>query len=159
MNSHDTFKSVLKEKELIEKISPLFSELNDLESVMHQADNPKVLAALMFRIVQERERTNKLLDGISGKYDAIMLTLKTTPQNPIQHTQSEAGNKFEVLPEPDQAILKMVEERGGCSAKDIKTMMNYRGLNAACQRLNRLYREGLLKKVQSGRKVLYLAKS
>ena len=158
MNSHDTFKGVLKEKELIDKISPLFAELNDLENVMHMADNPRVLAALMFRIVQERERTNRLLEGINEKYDTIMLSLKTTPQTPVS-TQTEAGNKFEVLPEPDQAILKMVEERGGCSATDIKTMMNYRGLNAACQRLNRLYREGLLKKVQSGRKVVYLAKN
>ena len=157
MNSHDTFKGVLKEKDLIDKISPLFAELNDLENIIQHTDNPKVLAALMFRIVQERERTNKLLEGIDEKYDAIMLSLKTAPQTPAS-TQTEAGNKFEVLPEPDQAILKMVEERGGCSATDIKTMMNYRGLNAACQRLNRLYREGLLKKVQSGRKVLYLAK-
>ncbi len=158
MNNHDTFKSVIKEKELIDKISPLFNELNDLESVMEQSENPKVLAALMFRIVQERERTNKLLEGIDQKYDKIMFSLKTTPETPINNTQPE-GSKFEVLPEADQAILKLVEERGGCSARDIKTMMNYRGLNAACQRLNRLYHSGLLKKVQSGRKVLYLAKS
>ncbi len=160
MNSHDAFKGVLKEKELIDKISPLFAELEDMESVMQHADNPRVLASLMFRIVQERERTNRLLEGINEKYDTIMLSLKAAPQTPTTtQTENTSGNRYEVLPEPDQAILKMVEERGGCSAKDIKTMMNYRGLNAASQRLNRLYREGLLKKVQSGRKVLFLAKS
>ena len=161
MNNHDIFKSALKEKELLEKISPKFSELNDLESIMEQAENPKVLAALMFRLVQERERANKLLEGINEKYDSIMFSLKTTPETPNNTHQgnSNTQSRFEVLPEPDQAIIKMVEERGGCSAKDIKTMMNYKGLNAACQRLNKLYREGYLKKIQSGRKVLYLAKS
>ena len=66
---------------------------------------------------------------------------------------------MEVLPEQDQLILKSIEERGGCNANDIKTMLNYKGLNAACQRLSKLFKEGYLNKVQSGRKVLYLAKS
>ncbi|HLC78788.1 MAG TPA: hypothetical protein VJG83_00020 [archaeon] len=156
MNNHDILVDVIKEKELLEKISPKFFELHDLDQIMQQADNPKVLAALMYRIVAERERTNKMLESINEKYDKIMLTLKTTPETPIQNSTQ---NKFEVLPEPDQAILKLIEERGGCSANDIKTMMNYKGLNAACQRLNRLFKEGHLTKVQSGRKVLYLAKS
>src|SRR3989344_4856622 len=163
MNNSDIFKSVVKEKELLEKIAPKFNELADLEEILQQAENPKVLAVLMYKLVQERERTNKLLSGIDSKYDSIMLSLKTTPQTPntIGNTQQENStqSRFEVLPEADQTILKMVEDRGGCTAKDIKTMMNYKGLNAACQRLNKLYREGYLKKIQSRRKVLYLAKS
>ncbi len=87
-----------------------------------------------------------------------MLSLKTGSGENTQE-QPGRGNKYEVLAEQDQLILKNIEERGGCSAKDIKIMLNYRGLNAACQRLNRLFRDGHLKKVQSGRKVLYLAKN
>lgn len=158
MNNHDIFKQLTTEKELLGKLSPQFSELNDLEEITKHADNPKVLAALMYKVVQERERTNKLLESINDKYDHIMLALKTGHN---ETTQENAGqqSKFEVLPEQDQLILKTIEERGGCSAKDIKVMLNYKGLNAACQRLNKLYKEGHLKKVQSGRKVLYLAKS
>ena len=160
MNNHDIFSSVMKEKELLEKISPKFNELNDLNEIMQHADDPKVLAALMFRIIQEKEKTNKLLENIGEKYDNIMLSLKTAPENSnMGNTQNNTQNKFEVLPEQDQLILKSVEERGGCTANDIKTMLNYKGLNAACQRLNKLFKDGYLKKVQSGRKVLYLAKS
>ncbi|MEM4390952.1 MAG: hypothetical protein QXX06_03765, partial [Candidatus Diapherotrites archaeon] len=72
---------------------------------------------------------------------------------------NSSNNRYEILSEADQLILKSIEERGGCTAQDIKAMLNYKGLNAACQRLNKLYREGFLKKIQSGRKVLYLAKS
>ena len=158
MKDYDILGDVLKEKELLERISPKFSEINDIDEVMAQSDNPKVLAALMFRLIQEREKTNKLIEGINDKYDRIMFAIKTNPQDNQDATQI-TGNKFEILAEQDQAILKMVEERGECSANDIKIMMNYKGLNAACQRLNKLYKEGHLKKLQAGKKGLYLAKS
>ena len=159
MNSHDIMKSLLKERELLEKLSPKFADSGrELDEIMEQSDNPKVLAALMYKLTQEKEKTNKILQGIDEKYDKIMFSLKTreTPETPIQQMQE---SKFEVLAEQDQLIMKIAEEQGGCTAKDIKTMLNYKGLNAACQRLNKLYREGHLKKVQSGRKVVYLAKS
>jgi len=163
MNNHDILKSLAKEKQVLEKISPKFAEQSmDIDELMQQAENPKVLAGLMYRLIEEREQTNKILELINEKYDKIMFSLKTTQNsldNPIQMSQETTGQKFEVLPEQDQLILKIIEERQGCTAKDIKTMLNYKGLNAACQRLNKLYREGYLKKIQSGRKVLYLAKS
>ena len=159
MTSHDIMKSLIKERELLEKLAPAFVDSSkELDEIMAQAENPKVLAALMYKLVQEKEKTNKLLEGIDEKYDKIMFNIKTqnTPETPIQQSQE---SRFEVLAEQDQLIMKITEEQGSCTAKDIKTMLNYKGLNAACQRLNRLYREGHLKKVQSGRKVLYLAKS
>ncbi|MCR4335139.1 MAG: hypothetical protein NUV57_01230 [archaeon] len=158
MNNHESImKDVLKEKQLLDKISPKFQQLNELDEIMEQADNPKVLAALMFRLIQEKEKTNSLLENINEKYDKIMFSVKT--QNPLEtNTQESRDTQFEVLPEQDQMILKIVEEQGQCTAKDIKTMLSYKGLNAACQRLNKLYKEGYLKKVKSGRKVLYLAK-
>ncbi len=156
MNNHDILHTVMTEKEMLAKLSPQFQNMTDLDEILRHADSPKVQAMLMYRVVQEKERTNALLQALNDKYDRIMLSLKTgnseAQQLPAQ------GNKFEVLAEQDQLILKNIEERGGCSAKDIKIMLNYKGLNAACQRLNRLFRDGHLKKVQSGRKVLYLAK-
>ncbi len=157
MNNHDILKSVMTEKEMLAKLAPQFQDMADLDEILRHADSPKVQAMLMYRVVQEKERTNKLLESINDKYDRIMLSLKTGSNENTQW-QPAAGNKFEVLAEQDQLILKNIEERGGCTAKDIKIMLNYKGLNAACQRLNRLFRDGHLKKVQSGRKVLYLAK-
>ncbi len=163
MNDHDISKSVMREKELLDKISPKFAELNaDLDEILEGAENPKVLAALMYRLTQERQKTNELLEGINDKFDKIMFSVKTgTTENNAQGQgfRQSSENKFEVLPEQDQIILKIIEERGGASAKDIQAMLNYKGINAACQRLNKLYREGHVKKLQSGRKVLYLAKS
>ena len=159
MKDHDILGDVLKEKELLEKIAPKSLELSDLDVILEQSENPKVLAAVMFRLMQERERTNKLLESINEKYDKIMFSLKTNPLETQNATNTIQGNTYEVLAEQDQTILKMIEERGGCSANDIKIMMNYKGLNAACQRLNKLYMQGHLKKIKAGKKVLYLAKS
>jgi len=154
MNDHDLFRSIMSQKELAQKAASPSGELDEL---MKQAESPKALAMLMFRLLQERERTNKLLENINEKYDRIMFSLKTTPQTPVENNTQQ--NRFEVLPEQDQLILKSIEERGGCTANDIKTMLNYKGLNAACQRMNKLFKEGYLRKVSSGKKVVYLAKS
>lgn len=161
MSDHDILESALKEKELLEKMKPQFEQIQDLDEILKQAESPKIMALLMFRVIQEREKTNKTLDNINDKFDKIMLNLKTTHQNydGEPHLNEKSDGRFEVLSEQDQLILKSVEERGGCTATDIKTMLNYKGLNAACQRLNKLFREGHLKKIQQGKKVLYLAKS
>jgi uncharacterized membrane protein len=160
MNSHDIFKEAIQEKELLEKIIPKTAEMQEIDNLIAHAENPKVLAAIMLKVVRERERTNKLLEEINDKFDKIMLTLKTSQNIKFeeQNQPSQQTTKFEILGEQDQLILKTIEERGGCTATDIKTMLNYKGLNAACQRLNKLYREGHLKKIQSGKKVIYLAK-
>jgi len=160
MNSHDIFKEAIQEKELLEKIIPKTAEMQEIDNLIAHAENPKVLAAIMLKVVRERERTNKLLEEINDKFDKIMLTLKTNQNIKFeeQNQPSQQTTKFEILGEQDQLILKTIEERGGCTATDIKTMLNYKGLNAACQRLNKLYREGHLKKIQSGKKVIYLAK-
>ncbi|MCR4369498.1 MAG: hypothetical protein NUV67_06355 [archaeon] len=162
MNNHDIMRDLLKEKESIEKIGKK-AQLGDIEQLLEEAENPKVLALLMYKLIQEKERSNKLLETISEKYDNIMFSLKTAQQgSQMQGAMAEIGEKqeaYEIFPEQDQLIMKTIGEQGSCTANDIKTMLNYRGLNAACQRLNKLFKEGHLKKVKSGRKVLYLAKS
>ncbi len=157
MKEHDIFEEAVKQKSLVEKLNNS-QDSKDIEDLLKNAENPKTIALLMFRVLQEREKTNAILNSINEKFDTIMLSLKTSQS--ISHGFDNANsNKFEVLSEADQLILKSIEERGGCTAQDIKAMLNYKGLNAACQRLNKLYREGFLKKVQAGKKVLYLAKS
>ena len=66
---------------------------------------------------------------------------------------------LEILPETDQRILDYVERHGMAEAKQIMEALKYKGKNAASQRLNKLFREGHLRKVRSGRKVLYLART
>ena len=163
MNAHDEFMELLKSKELIEKISPKFNELTlDIQQVFEHSKNPLLLGALLFKLAEERDKTNKLLEQLNDKYDKIMFELKTkalgssedqTPQ--LEHITSGTNNKIVLMPEQDQKILRFIEEKGPTSAADIQTMLSYKGKNAACQRLNKLAKEGLLKKVQSGKKVLF----
>jgi len=156
MTNHDIIKDVLKDKELLDKVVPK-EETEELDKLIDQAADPKELAKLLHNVLQEKEKTNKLLTNINEKFDKIMFSLKT---NAVTETVPDADQtNFEILAEQDQLILKIIDEQGQCTANDIKTMLNYRGLNAACQRLNKLYKEGYLKKIKSGRKVLYLAKS
>ena len=159
MNNHDTIKDFEQQKQLLEKLSPKFNDLTiDIHEVLAQSNDPVVLAALLFKVAEERQKSNLLLESINDKFDKIMFSLKT------QNVHNEPGiqqpmAKFEILPEQDQAIIKHIDAKGSATSDEIRQLMNYRGLNAACQRLNKLFKEGYLKKVQSGKKVLYLAKS
>ncbi len=149
---------LLKEAELIKKVSPKFEELSfDIREIMQFSDNPAFLAALMFKLAQEREQSNKQMQNILEKFDSIMLELKT--KNTSLTSQQEVPNskKIELLPEQDQLILQRAAENGQVTASDIKAALGYKGLNAASQRLNKLFKEGHLKKIQSGKKVYYLA--
>lgn len=161
MTNHDSVKTVEAMAEATKaihgQISPKFGALtSDVQEIMENSDDPKVIAALMFKLAEERHETNRLLEGISKKYDDIMLEIKTT------HHGGEAGRdkrpEFDLLPEQDKAILSFIGERGQATAFDIQAVLNYRGLNGASQRLNKLAREGFLERARSGKKVLYLAK-
>ncbi|MBU0661874.1 hypothetical protein KJ891_00260, partial [Candidatus Micrarchaeota archaeon] len=135
-----------------------FDELNlEVAEIREQSKDPFFLSTLLYKLAKEREETNKLLSGINEKYDKIMFELKTGKMDKTEVLQS-MEDKFEMLPEQDQLILNYIEEGGSGSAKEIKDVMRYKGLNAASQRLNKLYKEGYLKKVQSGKQVLYLVK-
>lgn len=158
MTEGDVFKDIERQKQLIDKISPKFNEMTtDVQEIMQHSKDPVLIATLLFKLAEEREKANKLLESINDKYDKIMFELKTKDMH--KEVISDQRARFEVLPEQDQIILEFLEKQGGGSARDIQAIMRYRGLNAASQRLNKLYKEGFLKKVQSGRQVLYLAKS
>ncbi|MFH1586270.1 MAG: hypothetical protein ABID38_00260 [Candidatus Diapherotrites archaeon] len=159
MTNHDPRKSFLKATEVWKKIDPKFAELTlDLKDVLENSKDPVFVGAMLFKLSQERERTNKILEQINDNYDRIMFQLKTGETTVASETPVEKA-VFNVLPEQDQIILKFVDDRGSVTATDVKSIMNYKGLNAASQRLNKLFKEGYLKKVQSGKRVLYLAKS
>lgn len=167
MNAHETERESAASKtasrdsgEAIKRLAPDFHGLSlDVQEVMQHSRDPAFMAALMFKLVQEREQTNKLLGQISEKYDKIMFELKTRNQasalvaDPLQNP----ANAFEVLPEQDQMILNLLDQKSSIDATEVKQLLGYKGLNAACQRLNKLYREGHVKKVQSGKHVLFVA--
>ncbi len=160
MKNHDMIRVLEEQKLLVEQVSPKFEDLTaDFDELMEKSSDPKFVAVLLFKLAQERQKTNALLDSINDKFDKLMFHLKTgeAEQKPVISPQEQAV--YDILPEQDQSILKFVEEQGKATALDIQKVMSYKGLNAASQRLNKLFKEGYLKKVQSGKKVFFLTKN
>jgi len=155
MIDNDTLAKALEGKQMAEKISQAFSlEMQDIIQLMQKNQDPVLLAALMFKLAQEREQSNKLMDKISEKFDQIMLELKTRNSGQASEIQGD-GRKFTMLPEQDQRIISIIEQKGQTSALEVQEALGYSCLNAASQRLNMLFRQNLLKKIQSGKKVVY----
>lgn len=144
---------------LTESISPKFAEHTaDLNEIMDKAHDPKVIAALLFKLAEEREKTNRILSEINKKYDEIAFEMKTKHMRGQLSPLEEVRPEFDLLPEQDRAILNFVGEQGQATAGDVMTVLQYRGLNGASQRLNKLCKEGFLEKARSGKRVLYLPK-
>ncbi|MDO8647089.1 MAG: hypothetical protein Q7R70_01600 [Candidatus Diapherotrites archaeon] len=159
MVDQDNAAKALEAKLIAEKISQEFTELNqDILEIIQKNPDPVLIATLLFKLSQEREQTNKELQKIHEKFDTIMLELKTRNSSQAEEMQTSSdGRKFTILPEQDQKIMQTIEQKGPTSAFEIQQIMGYTGLNAASQRLNGLFKQGLLKKIQSGKKVLYFS--
>jgi hypothetical protein len=110
------------------------------------------------KLVEERERTNKLLVGLIDK--VAQLERKMNSEQAVQAVQSQpiGGGMEEIrLSGVDARIVDFIKtsESEMVCADQIKELMNYRGRNAACARLNAMCRIGLLRKDQMGHKVYY----
>jgi uncharacterized membrane protein len=151
MNDHDVFKELMKSREQVRKLNPKFNELTlDVHEIFQHSKDPFFVSMLLFKLAQEREATNKILNEISDKFDKIMLELKTRNM-----PEAREENSFTLLAEQDKKIMDLIEKRNAVSALDVQKELNYKGINAASQRLNKLFKEGYLKKAQSGKKVLF----
>ncbi len=124
--------------------SPLRSEIrNDLENNMQKFSDPVILGELMYKLLEERENTNRILKNILAKLENI----------PTGTAAAPGGEPL--LPEVDEKIMEFVREKGRISAEDVRQHFSYKGKNAACARLNRLYELNLLGKKQVGKKVFF----
>lgn len=160
MSNSDTFminNDGKKGQSIYDMLSSEFSEKTiDIREIAKHCNDPFFISLLLYKLAEEREKTNKLLAEINEKFDRLILQSKEEKR--IEPLEVEKKS-IEVLPETDQRILDFVEQRGMVEAEQIMKALNYKGKNAASQRLNKLYREGHLRKVRSGRKVLYLART
>lgn len=142
-------------KSVYERISPKFNEAtSDIREIAKQCNDPFFISLLLFKLAEEREKTNKILSELNEKFDRVFRESNKTTQE-----STDSKSRIEILPEKDQRILDFVEQHGMAEAKQIMKMLDYNGKNAASQRLNKLYREGHLRKVRSGRKVFYLKRT
>jgi uncharacterized protein YbaP (TraB family) len=156
MTDHDSIQKAFDAQQLltdlnaVKRISPEFSDMSlDLQEIMKESSNPAFLAALFYKLTKEREETNKILKNLEQKFEKIQDILTTSSNS---HTKIEET----ILSEPDQHIMLLTEEIGQVSAQDVRTRLAYKNTNAASQRLSKLVREGYLKRIRSGRKVLFV---
>lgn len=155
MTNHDSSaydaQKLLNDLDAVKRISPEFGDLSmDMREVLKESSNPAFLAALLYKLTKEREETNKILARLEQKFAKIEELLLKTSLTP-NTTRGES-----ILSEPDQHIMQLIDEAGMVSAQDIQFRLAYKKSNAASQRLNKLAREGHLKSVRSGKKVLFM---
>jgi predicted HTH transcriptional regulator len=120
---------------------------SDLEHNMDKFRDPVVLGEMVFRLLEERENTNRLLKNILQKLDLIEAKMGPLEAQPVIEQP--------LLPEIDEQILNFVKEKGKATAEHVRVKFKYKGKNAASARLNKLCSMGLLKKKQAGKKVYF----
>ncbi|MBU0591914.1 hypothetical protein KKF81_00905 [Candidatus Micrarchaeota archaeon] len=120
---------------------------SDLEQNMQKFRDPIVLGEMVYRLMEERENTNRLLRNILQKLDLI--------ENKLGQGAKSMETQKPVLPLIDEEILAFVKEIKKASAEEVRVKFKYKGKNAASARLNRLCNIGLLEKKQAGKKVFF----
>jgi hypothetical protein len=121
---------------------------SDLETNIDKFRDPVVLGEMVFRLLEERENTNRLLKNILQKLESIETKMGAAPEIP-------SGAAETLLPEIDEQIMQFVRGQGKATSEEVRVKFNYRGKNAASARLNRLCDMGLLQKQQVGKKVFF----
>lgn len=133
-------------KKVVEKLSKSNSEeLHDEGSV----------STIVKYMIDERERTNKMLRGITERLKKLEVELTTIEEADQRGMEFPVGNREIPLSNLDSKILEIAQAKGMVCADDVQREMNYKGRNAACARLNRLHRGGLLERYQLGHKVYF----
>lgn len=126
---------------------------NDLEANMQKFNDPLVIGELLYKLLEERENTNRILKNILAKLEGIE---KNNLELSSGASQFETIDQKDILlAEIDTQIISYVKEIRNATAEDVRKKFNYKGTNAASARLSRLYEQGLLNKKQVGKKVFY----
>jgi predicted HTH transcriptional regulator len=124
------------------------SELkNDLEENMKKFNDPIVIGELLYKLLEERENTNRILKNILAKLEKL------------ESAKPSVKPEERMLPSRDEKILDFLKEQGKVTAEDVRLRFKYKGKNAACARLNKLYELDIVEKKQVGKKVFYFPKS
>ena len=143
------------EKELLSLKSEIASLSNRSEKSISSEDG---VSAMLKYMMEEREKTNKILSAITAKIKKIEQDLEENyvaePES-LYADQIPISNREIPLSSLDVKILNFAQSKGMICAEDLKSEMNYKGRNAACSRLNKLYKQGLLERFQLGHKVYY----
>ncbi|MFH1257445.1 MAG: hypothetical protein ABIG96_02985 [Candidatus Micrarchaeota archaeon] len=131
-----------------------------------QVRDPVFIATLMHKLSEERSSTNMLFKELNTKLDRLLAfedrikglekKLEMKESAAAETVAPHATREALMLPEIDESIFKYVKNKGKVCAEQVQMKFKYKGTNAASSRLNRLVKEGILRKMQVGRKVFFL---
>ena len=119
---------------------------SDIEENIEKFSDPIILGEMLYKLLEERENTNRILKNILTKLESLETKNIDAPKEYLPQV---------LLPEIDEQILSYVKEIGKATAEDVRGKFHYKGTNAASARLNRLFEQGLVNKKQVGKKVFF----
>ena len=149
----------LRKDQIEDEITEIRERIRELsqKGVRVSDESSTGLANYIKYLADERERTNRLLSGLTEKVSQLEQKLNSesmaADQQQYPAMQAEEINLSDV----DVKILNFIEtkDKQMACADEITALMNYKGRNAACARLNAMCKAGLLRKSQLGHKVYY----
>ncbi len=124
---------------------------NDLEKYLETFRDPVVIGEMVYKLIEERENTNRILKNLLQKIENLE---KKIEQLEGKKEKKEVKKEL-LLPAIDKKILEFLKE-GPKTAEDVRKKFKYKGKNAASARLNKLFKLGLLKKENVGKKVYFM---
>ena len=127
--------------------------LSDLIQIQEKFKDPLILSVILHQLIEERKKTNEILKDLYQKYDELQFKLKNNTEE-----SNLASDTISILPEIDDKIISFIRANQKVYAEQVQQEFNYKGSNAASQRLNKLVKDGYLKKIQAGRKVYFIVK-
>jgi hypothetical protein len=144
----------MDDKQLEREIVGLREELKRVtESSRAELPASADASTLIKYLIEERGRTNSLLVSITGRIKALEEELGAMELGSREDYVS--GSREVSLSSVDARLINFVQAKGMACADEVRAFMGYRGNNAACARLNRLHKAGLLDRLQLGHKVYY----
>ena len=127
--------------------------LSDLIQIQEKFKDPLILSVILHQLIEERKKTNGILKDLYEKYDSLQFALKQKVESHDTNTDT-----INILPEIDDRIISFIRANQKVDAEKVKIEFKYKGSNAASQRLNKLVKDKMLTKIQSGRKVYFVLK-
>jgi hypothetical protein len=147
-------------KKIENEVQALKQELSSITSALiSKKDAPMPnsdagISALLKYMTEERERTNKILASITSKISNLEEELRSTYTEESSAYET-AGRRQVPVSGLDAKILNFIQTKDMVCADQVRDAMGYKGRNAACSRLNKLYKQGIIERFQLGHKVYY----
>lgn len=133
--------------------------VEEFKKFQQEMRDPIIVGAMLNKLSEEKTTNNAFLKRIDEKLEKL-LALETRLARIEEQIGKPVTQKTPLLlSDTDDEIVSLIAQKGKACAEDVQKQFNYKGANAASARLNNLVRQGMLQKVQAGKKVYFLPQS